>query len=422
MFNRGFCCPLIVSGVSFLALFDGSQALAQATGNVQISSGASGGARLDSLQQLLLSPPEPRLNLFAVSEFQHEEFDSYTEDALLFDPTGVFASLPVDKGVLVPDFDVTAGSVSVGADYLFTNGLLIGASFDYTHADFDFDDPSPGSVQQDLIGVDPTDDAEFATFVQNGGFGSPLDRDFNEYGVTLAAGYLLDPWTFLLAASYSRRDIETKRREFNDAFQFFENEADFNSDNYSIDLGVAYRFDVAQLTIQPQASFGYRREEVDGYTEDPGRQFEDNPGSPLFDGDFEEVRPGDPTFDPTLDTRRRFNDQTIESIPLTLGILLGYPLGLGVPWFELSNVRGGVSYTHDFEDQKRTVEARSINFPEFSVEYEEQNRNEDFVTFTGSLEFGLFGRLRGAVTYEHDEGFDERERADRVRLQLRAAL
>jgi len=423
MFNRGCCCPLIVSGISFLVVLDGGQAFAQATGNVQVSSGASGGARLDSLQQLLLSPPEPRLNLFAVSEYQREHFDDYTEDATLFDPTGQFIDETVEDGVLVPDFDVTSGSVSFGADYLFTNGLLIGASFDYTNADFDFDDPSPGSVQQDLIGLDPVNNAaDLTTFVQNGGFGSPLDREFDEYGVTLAAGYVLDPWTFLLAASYSYRDVETRRREFNSAIQYFENEADFSSNNYSVDLGVAYRYDVAQLTIQPQASIGYRREDVDGYTEDPGRQFEDSPGNPLITGDFVEVRPGDPTFDPDDDTRRRFNDQTIESIPLTLGVLLGYPLGVGVPWFELSNVRGGVSYTHDFEDQERTVQARSINFPSFSAEYEEENRNQDFVTFTGSLEFGLFGRLRGALTYEHDQGFDERERADRLRLQLRAAL
>jgi hypothetical protein len=407
-----------VSGVSFFALFDGGPAFAQATGQVQVTSGASGGARLDSLQQLLLSPPEPRLNLFAVGEYQHEDFDGYTEDAVLFDPTGVFASVPVDNGVIVPDFDVTSGSASFGADYLFDNGLLIGASFDYNHSDFDFDDPSPASVQRALINAPPTDPTDF---VQQGGFGSPLDRDFNEYGLTLAAGYVLDPWTFLLAASYSYRDIETKRREFNDAFQFFENEADFNSNNYSIDVGVAYRLDVAKLSIQPQASIGYRREDVDGYTEDPGRQFEDNSGSPVFDGDFEEVKPGDPGFDPDDDTRRRFNDQTIESIPLTLGVLLGYPLGIETTWAGLSNVRGGVSYTHDFEDQKRTVEARSLNFPEFSAKYEEQNRNQDFVTFTGSLEFDLLG-LRGALTYEHDQGFDERERADRVQLQLRAAL
>ena len=60
-------------------------------------------------------------------------------------------------------------------------------------------------------------------------------------------------------------------------------------------------------------------------------------------------------------------------------------------------------------------------FDDFSAEYDEQNRNQDFVTFTGSLEFGLFARVRGALTYEHDQGFDERDRADRVRLQLRAA-
>ena len=237
--------------------------------------------------------------------------------------------------MLVPDFDVTSGSVSFGADYLFTNGILIGASFDYTTGDFDFDDPSPGSVQQGLIGLNPNPadptNPDNTPFVQAGGFGSPLDREFDEYGVTLATGYVRDPWTFLLAASYGRRDIETKRREFNSAVQYFENEADFNSNNYSVDLGVAYRYDVAQLAIQPQASIGYRREDVDGYTEDPGRQFEDSPDNPLITGDFEEVRPGDPTFDPDDDTRRRFNDQTIESIPLTIGVLLGYPLGVGVP-------------------------------------------------------------------------------------------
>jgi hypothetical protein len=412
---------LLVAGLPTVAIFSAGEALAQATGQVQVTSGASGSSRLDSLQQLLLSPPEPRLNIFVAPEFQREKFDGYSADALIFDPTGVSPDEVIPGGVVVPDFDVTSYSVSVGADYLFQNGLLVGASFDYTRADFDFDNPSAAQVQQTLLDIDPADPAAQRAFL----LGSPLDRKFNEYGGTLAVGYLLDPWTFLVAGSYSRRNIDTRRREFNSEIQFFENEASFNSNNYSIDGGVAYRIEAGGATIQPQLSIGYRREEVDGFRENAGRQFEDDPASPFITGEFVPIGPGDPEFDPAQDTRRRFNSQTIESIPLTVGILLGYPLGpdpaTNAAIFAPSGLRVGLSYTHDFEDQKRTVRAISENFPPFSVEFEEENRNRNFVTFTGSLEFGVIG-YRGVFTYEHDEGFDERSRADRVRLQLRVPL
>lgn len=401
-----------------LCMLGAEQARAQATGQVQVSSGGSGSSRLDSLQQLLLSPPDPTLNIFALIEAQREEFEAYREDAFLPNLGG---GETVPGGVAVPEFDVGSVSLSVGADYLFPTGILVGASLDYTRADFDFDSPSPASVQQRLLDVTMIEDP---AFVAAGGLGSPVDREFDEYGATVAVGYLAGPWTFLGAASYSRREIETSRREFNSALQFFQNDADFDSDNYSVDLGAAYRFDVAEGSIQPQVSIGYRREEVDGYTEQAGRQFEDDPTSPFVTGDFVAIARDDPLFQEDQDTRRTFNDQTIESIPLTVGLLFGYPLAdpaATPPMFGILNIRTGVSYTHDFEDQKRTVSGTSENFPILSTEFQEENRNRDFMTLTGSLDFRLFG-LRGAFTYEHDIGFDEREEADRVRFQLRTPL
>jgi hypothetical protein len=186
------------------------------------------------------------------------------------------------------------------------------------------------------------------------------------------------------------------------------------------ELGAAYRFGFVALSLQPSISIGYQREEVDAYTEGFDAAFQRPVGEQQF------VRVGeDAIIDPfdgrSRSTIRSFNDQTIESIPLKTGVLFSAPLGDPAADFRLSNVALGALYTHDFENQRYNVKALSINSPPLSVDYREKNRNQDFLSFTGALDFKL-GVVRGTISHQQDVGFDERQRAYIVRLQLRVPV
>ena len=71
---------------------------------------------------------------------------------------------------------------------------------------------------------------------------------------------------------------------------------------------------------------------------------------------------------------------------------------------------------------KNVRSSRSENFPNFSTRVEEENRNRDYITLLGSVDFALFGQAFATFTYEHDQAFDERDTGDTVRLQLRVPL
>ena len=87
----------------------------------------------------------------------------------------------------------------------------------------------------------------------------------------------------------------------------------------------------------------------------------------------------------------------------------------------MTNINLGTTYTHDFDNQRRTVKSEFVPNPAFSVEYEEKNRNQDFVSFLGALDFNLLN-LAGTLSYQGDVGFDEREYAHIFTLQLRVPL
>ena len=120
--------------------------------------------------------------------------------------------------------------------------------------------------------------------------------------------------------------------------------------------------------------------------------------------------------------------QTIHSVPGKVGVLFSAPLtsaadvnnGEAGSW----RIRSGLSFTHDFSDQKRRIRSES-NFvldengsPVFSAAYEEQNRNRNFFSFTAALGYD-FSAVNGSLNYQRDIGLDERRSADILSLQVR---
>ena len=203
-----------------------------------------------------LSLPETRLDLYVTPQFTYEKFDDYAVFGKFQNPV-----LP-DAEVISPEFSISTTGISAGADYLFPNGLLLGGAFTYSHANYDFD---PVLVTQLL--------AAHGTEV-TGALGEPLDRSYDEYGFTLAAGYLKDPWAVLFTGRYARRDnIETLRREAESVVSsihfIVQAKGDTHSNVYSAGLSVNYRVGFengAALTGFVFYSF-ISVEDIDSYTE-----------------------------------------------------------------------------------------------------------------------------------------------------------
>jgi hypothetical protein len=182
-------------------MLTGGEAFAQARG--EVSARPKGSAGLEALARRMVEAPEARLDLHIAPEFSYEKFDDYTVVGTFQDPD------LGDATVISPSFSVTTIGTGAGADYLFPNGLLLGGAFSYSHSSYDF---GAGSVTEFI--ADPDISVPGVRTRVGSALGQPLDRSYDEYGVTLAAGYVKDPWAVLLTGGYARRpNIETLRRE-----------------------------------------------------------------------------------------------------------------------------------------------------------------------------------------------------------------
>jgi hypothetical protein len=383
------------------------EAFAQARGDV--SARPKGPAGLEALARRMAESPETRLDLYVTPQLTYEKFDDYTVFGKFQNPR-----LP-DAEVISPPFSITTTGTSVGADYLFLNGLLLGGAFTYNHANYDFES---GSVTH---------------FASSGGglfteaLGEPLDRSYDEYGFTLSAGYLKDPWAVLLTGRYARRDnIESLRRQavlLPNSF-IVQAKGDTHSNVYSAGLSVNYRVGFENgAAITGLSSFLYQVEDIASYTETVDSVYSVSGGQIEQISKSQFLTPRRAGGDGGRNQVREFNSQSIGSLPLEVGALFSYPTGdlITIGVFSLTNINLGTTYTHDFDNQRRTVKSEFDTNRALSVEYEEKNRNQDFGSFLGALEFNVLN-LAGTLSYQYDVGFDEREYAHIVSLQVRVPL
>jgi hypothetical protein len=134
LLHASFQCFSILAAM--VLLISASQARAQLSGQVLSEGGTPRLTRLyHGLQELLLSPPEPKLNLSASAVLTHETYDDFSEDGVftsgLFFGDPLAITIPPDieiAGVVrSPKFTIDTAGTTFGAEYLFRNGLLVGA-------------------------------------------------------------------------------------------------------------------------------------------------------------------------------------------------------------------------------------------------------------------------------------------------------
>ena len=129
---------LVRQSLSFLvAMLIAGEAFAQATGDV--SAPPKGPAGLEALGRRMAESPETRLDLYVTPQLTYEKFDDYTVFGKFANP------LLGNAEVISPTFSIVTTTTSVGADYLFPTGLLLGGTLSYSYANYNF---RSGSVTQ----------------------------------------------------------------------------------------------------------------------------------------------------------------------------------------------------------------------------------------------------------------------------------
>lgn len=410
--DAAFAAPRLVTIIAtglLVATAFGNHALAQGAGGT-----ATGGEQSRGLQDILVSPPTAGLNIIAAPYYSIERYDSYNNDMTVFFDTPAFAFVAPD---FVPAVDIHTIGGSIGADYLFENGALVGLTIDVSEADYDYDDVNLADALANIIVNDPFG------FGLAGAGGIPDDREATSIGFTMAVGFIEGPLTILGTTQYKHTNYDTRRSEiFVGTILVDRMKADFDSDTIAGDVTAGYRIELPEvagisgIAIQPYARMRFQAERIDDYSEDYVR-------TDIFDPVTGEITGTFFVDDPAQN--RDFTDETILSFPGTIGFNATVPLPLGGEDID-ARVNIGSSFTHDFASQDRNVEsidpvgAFQPFFP-ISTQVEKKNRDENKASVNGGISVD-FGAASLQFNYQHDFGFDERDSADILSAYLRIPL
>ena len=228
-------------------------------------------------------------NPLGVGVFVTTEYEKYNQDTTRFE-TG---------------FDRDTVGTSFGADYLFKNGLILGAAFSYAHDFGDYD------------GV-------------GGGF------DNNSYGI-LAYGSVMPIANMFVdgVAAYTRKDYSFDRRatlNITGVNIAGPTHGDTNGNEWKIAVNSGYDFVFGSFTVGPRLGVAYRENAVDDFKESGHTGLE-----------------------------LAYGNQNIRSLTLTPGIYGSYAIstswGVVIPQMT-------VEYVHEFLDDQRNVQFSLVQDPQ----------------------------------------------------------
>lgn len=394
-----------------ILLLDPKSAVAQRSGQ---AIGQSTGL-LDKLTELAITPPRDFFSFSLTPFYVGERYESYTEPATLTRGIELPANILGPAEVEIPGSDVDTFGIDAVLEYRFPAGYLLGGTLRYANSEYDYSVPSLAESQAEV----PTGTA----FLGSQAFGDPIGKSIEEFGASVHGAYLPGDWTFLLRIGGIHREIDEERREFENKAQLGVADSEFDSDLWFSEVGLSFKWAYGSFAITPNLLLRYQREKIAGYSEEQSAAFADENGSDCVlrgscSGNFQ--RQSNPPFT----VARKFNEQTIESIPLRIGVLGSAAIDAYVDEddrYGLQSVVLGPTYTHDFADQERLVTAEPIgeNLADLTVVYTETNRNRNFISVTAAAN-GILGPLQTTLTYQRDVGLDEKISADIVRLQLLA--
>lgn len=185
---------------------------------------------------------------------------------------------------------------TVGGDYMFGNGLIIGAAFTYAHEFGDYNGIS-------------------------GGF------DHNAYGLLAYASVAPIAGLFVDAvAGYTRRDYEFDRRisfTGTNAAVNGPTSGDTHGDEFRVGLNTGYDFYLGSATVGPRVGVLYRETTIDGFRESGSTGLE-----------------------------LAYDDQNIQSLTTTAGVFGSVAISTGIG---VIVPQANAEYVHEFLDDQRSV-------------------------------------------------------------------
>lgn len=328
--------------------------------NVRGSGG--GGVNLTGLNISVFGQPLPNVLISRLAPSVRGGGASADESGLL-SKLGVFVNGNVrigDKNNTdrEPGFDFDTYGVTAGADYRFSESLVIGGALGYAATETEFSN-SGGNV------------------------------DFDSYSVSVYGTYFQSEKLYVDAiATVGRNAYDTKRR-----IQFANEDAKSDTDGmeYSVSVGAGYDASHGGFAFGPYARVNYVRTDVDGYRERPtasGLELE-------------------------------LESQDIESVTTVLGGQVSYNLsttfGVVSPQFRLE-------WEHEYKDDERDINGRLVNDPTattFAVPTD--NPDRDFFN-VGVGVSAVFAAGRSAFVYYETElgrnDFKQHEVTAGIRLEF----
>ncbi len=207
-------------------------------------------------------------------------------------------------------FDFDSYNIVAGADYRFTDNLVIGAALSYQDINTDFD--KKATVNGGGVDADGW-----------GGF---------VYGTYYADNFYIDG-----LAGYATSDYELSRKVFFTAAIDETAKADTDSDDFTLSAGAGYDFNQGALSYGPYARLTYLKVDVDSY---------DEKGADLSGLNLS------------------VDSQDWKSLTSVLGGQLSYAISRG---FGVLVPQGRLAWVHEFENDSEAFEATFIADPRQNV-------------------------------------------------------
>ena len=205
-------------------------------------------------------------------------------------------------------FDYNIGGFIAGADYRYTDHLILGAAFSYQRSDANFDNSGGNANSNSYSG------SLYGTFYATDNFyiDGVAAYGWMNYDLNRKIRYTISPNPIDINGD----NVNTKAKGHPDGYQ------------YSFSLGSGYDYPWGALTVNPYARLNYTKLYVDSYKESGG------------DGWATHV-----------------SNQDVNSFTTTLGTQLSYAVSM--PWGVAMPQLWG-EWHHEFEDDKQSIGVRFL--------------------------------------------------------------
>ncbi len=270
-------------------------------------------------------------------------------------------------------FDFDTYGVTGGIDYRFTDNFFAGLAFTYVRSDIDLD---PG-----ISLIDGS-----TTFVDRGN----IDSDAFTFSL-YSSLYVLQQFYIDGIFNIGWINYDITRNINYDIVENVDVTTDDDTDAFqvSFSLRAGYEYSIEGLTISPYGQINYLNLDIDGYTE--GLNCQGNGAGGVTN--------------PGCGWALRYQDQNIDSFTTVLGGQVAYAISTT---FGVLLPQVVFDWTHEFDDDERTITASFISDPEAeSINFTNDRPDRDFFNLGLGLSSTFPHGISAFFFYETVLGLDD---------------